>query len=299
MTAESVDQETLESHQAQVEAWHKERLAALQTEDGWLTLVGLAWLESSENPVGSGADSAVMLPPSVADRLGILRLEQADSEKTGSVILELADGQSVEADGEKIEGPSSISLASDLEGAPTVVEVGTVSFFVIDRDGRLGVRIKDSASTVRREFTGIDRFPVAWEWRVEADYVPRLEPKRIEIPTALGTLSEMVSPGRISFKKNGQPFELDAFETGDPAQMWLIFGDQTNAKTTYGGGRFIYARFDEGGHAGAEGKLVVDFNRAYNPPCSFTPFATCPLPTPENRLALAVEAGEKVYGSAH
>ncbi len=298
VSAESMDQKTLDDHRAQVEAWHEERLTALRTDDGWLTLVGLSWLEGPENSIGSDPDGVVVLPPSAPDRLGTLRLNQPEAGQAGAVVLELADGQTMRADGEPVEGPQAVPLASDSAGTPTVVEVGTVSFFIIDRDGRLGVRIKDSNSDVRRDFSGIDRFPVVWDWRVEADYVPRQEPKAVEIPTALGTVSEMASPGRIRFERDGDTFELDAFATGDPSEVWFVFGDQTNTKTTYGGGRFVYAQFADGGGAGAEGKLVVDFNRAYNPPCVFTPFATCPLPTPENRLALAVEAGEKVYGSA-
>ena len=295
--AESASPEALDRHRSEVEAWHEQRLAGLKKDDGWLTLVGLTWLESGENSVGSEAGSAVTLPAAVPGQLGSLRM--AETADGSSVTLELAEGQSIEVAGERFAGPQSLPLATDAQGEPTVVEVDTVSFFVIDRDGLLGVRIKDSASDVRRNFTDIERFPVSWDWRIETHYVPRDEPKRLEIPTALGTVSEMGSPGRVTFEKDGRTFELDAFETGDPSEVWFVFGDQTNSESTYGGGRLVYAQF-EAGDTGSEGELVVDFNRAYNPPCVFTPFATCPLPTPENRLALKVEAGEKVYGaSAH
>ncbi len=131
------------------------------------------------------------------------------------------------------------------------------------------------------------------EWRLEARFVPHDPPRKVEIPTVLGTTSEQVSPGEVVFEAAGETYRLEALEGGDDGELFLIFGDRTNGEETYGGGRFLYTE------APGDGRVVVDFNKAYSPPCVFSPYATCPLPPPQNRLPIPVRAGEKTYGEAH
>ncbi len=187
----------------------------------------------------------------------------------------------------------SLDLVSDAGGKPTVLEHRSLSFYVIERGERVGVRLKDAESEVLREFTGIDHYPVDPAWRLEARFEPFAEPRMIPVPDITGDVSEQPSHGRVVFSLAGA--EQSLAPLGPPeGELFLVFGDETNGEETYGGGRFLYV-----GPPDAEGRLRVDFNKAYNPPCVFTPYATCPLPPPGNRLPLAVRAGEKNFGPGH
>jgi uncharacterized protein (DUF1684 family) len=170
-----------------------------------------------------------------------------------------------------------------------------LSWFVIERFGQYGVRLRDSAAPAFREFDGIDRYPTDAGWRILGRFEPYDPPKEIPAPNVLDVPSTSNSPGAVVFEVDGEEYRLDV--TGDPAsrRFSVVFGDETNGGETYGGGRFLSV------DAPSEGDwIVIDFNRAYNPPCVFTAFATCPLPPPQNKLALRVEAGEKMYfGGAH
>jgi uncharacterized protein (DUF1684 family) len=214
--------------------------------------------------------------------LGTIRL--AD----GKARLEVASGVDVTHEGKRVE---SLPLQSDEEGDPTLVRHGTLSFHLIKRGNRLGVRVRDSASEARREFHGIASYPVRSAWRVTGRLEPYPPGKTIAVPNVLGTVSNDKSPGAVVFKVGGKTYRIDAVEEQGSEELFLIFGDRTNGFETYGAGRFLYIA-----RPGPDGKVVVDFNKAYNPPCAFTAYATCPLPPPQNRLALRVEAGEKEYG---
>ncbi len=186
---------------------------------------------------------------------------------------------------------ASCTLATDKEGPPTVLTSGSLVFHVIDRDGRLFLRVKDRKSEVLQSFQGIDRFPVDVRWRLTAHLEPG--PATLTVPNVLGMEDASPSPGVLVFTIDDQEYRLTP--TGDPGgNMFLVFGDDSNGKTTYPGGRFLSIE------APAEdGTVSLDFNRAYNPPCVFTPFATCPLPAMTNMLPVAVEAGEKMWGAHH
>jgi uncharacterized protein (DUF1684 family) len=162
---------------------------------------------------------------------------------------------------------------------------------IIDRGARLGVRVKDRQSPVRKAFKGLDYFPIDPRYRVVATFVPHPKPVTIDVPTVIGTVDRMPSPGYASFAIDGAPgatpLRLDAVQEPGDAQLFFIFRDATSGKSSYGGGRFLYADLP------ANGKVVLDFNRAYSPPCAFTPHATCPLPPANNRLPVSIEAGEK------
>jgi hypothetical protein len=249
--------------------------------------VGLFWLEPGENRVGSGAVNRVLLPAGKAPHtLGKIRLSD------GKAWLEVRRGVEVTHDGKPVQ---SLDLDSDEKGAPTLVRHGTLSFHLISRGNRLGVRVRDSASDARREFRGIPFYPVKTAWRVTGRLEPYPAGKTIPVPNVLGTVSNDPSPGAVVFKVGGKTFRIDAVDEEGTDEMFLIFGDRTNGVETYGAGRFLYAA-----RPGPDGKVVLDFNKAYNPPCVFTAYATCPLPPPQNRLAVRVEAGEKEYaGPGH
>ena len=254
----------------------------MTADNGWLTVVGLFWLEPGENRVGSGAVNRVLLPAGKAPHtLGKIRLS-ADR-----VWFEARRGVEVTHDGKPVE---SIDLQSDEKGDATLLKHGSLSFHLIKRGDRMGVRVRDSESDARRTFHGIPAYPVKSAWRVPARFEPYPAGKSIPVPNVLGTVSNEPSPGAVVFRIGGKAYRIDAVEEEGTDELFLIFGDKTNGIETYGAGRFLYVP-----RAAADGKMVVDFNKAYNPPCAFTAYATCPLPPPQNRLGVKIEAGEKEY----
>ena len=268
----------------EVEAWRAARVARLEAPDSWLTLVGLHWVEEGTHSIGSGAGNDIVLNTGPA-KLGTL------TRKGAELSLALADGVDAKiGDGDARSGV----LAVDTTGAPTLVRFGNANFQVIERSGRYGLRVKDNDAATRKSFPGhMDTWPIAGEWRFEAKFEPHPPGTTIEIASVINTLDPMPNPGAVVFEKDGKSYRLEAVDEGD-GQLFLIFADRTSGKETYGAGRFLYAA------PAVDGKTIVDFNKAYNPPCVFTPYATCPLAPPENRLDLAVTAGEKKYsGAAH
>jgi uncharacterized protein (DUF1684 family) len=185
-------------------------------------------------------------------------------------------------------------LATDRSGTPTEIQLGSIRFFVIDRPGNLYLRVKDTESPVRTNFKGIDRFPVRGKWRVEAVLDRYDPPRRLTVPNVLGYDEVVNCPGALVFQLDGKEYRLEPMsQTGE--EWFIVFGDATSGHETYGGGRFVYVPAP-----GPDGRTVIDFNKAYNPPCVFTEFATCPLPHRENVLPVRIEAGEKMWeGGAH
>lgn len=275
------------SHAEEVEAWRQERMESLRQPDSWLTLVGLFWLEEGDNTCGSDLEGKVVLPESLPARLGVFHLAGARVEFKPVQGLDQASSP-VRHDGQPLTGP--LTLQDDTEGEPTLLELGSVTFHVIRRGEKFGVRVKDRESPGLRTFKGLDYFPPHRDWRIEARFEAYDPPRPIKVPTVLGTVSEILAPGAVIFEMAGQKYRLEALPGNDDNELFLIFGDQTNGKETYGGGRFLYANHD------GQGRVVVDFNKAYSPPCVFSPYATCPLPPKENRLGVTVTAGEKTYG---
>lgn len=282
----------LAAHQADVEAWRARRAERLRSEDGWLTLVNLAWLEPGENRVGRAAGSRVVLPsPSVPDDVGVITVAS-----TGATFQPTA-GVAVTSDGKPVVG--SIPLADDVGSDPTILAVGTVRFHLIERDGRLAVRVKDTASLVRAAFQGMEYFPIDPSWRIEARFEPYDPPKSIPVPNILGWVEQSPCPGVAIFDKDGSTHRLEPILEEGSTDLFFIFGDRTNGRETYGAGRFLYAK-----PPGPDGKVILDLNKSYNPPCVFSAYATCPLPPPQNKLPIPVLAGEKKYtgpssGPAH
>jgi uncharacterized protein (DUF1684 family) len=276
------------TYAAEVEDWRIERLARLTADDGWLSLTGLYWLEPGENRFGSAVDGAVVLPdPGVADIAGLLILGP-----DGTVIIFAEEGAGVEINGEPI---TETPLKTDATGKPDIVTAGRIQFYVIDREGRLGARVKDPEAPSRLAFDGIQHFPIDSTYRIEARLEPYEAPREVAIPTVLGEDSMRIAPGILRFAINGTEHTLEPYLSGpENEQYFLIFRDGTSAVTTYGAGRYLYAAA-----SGEDGTTVLDFNLAYNPPCAFTPFATCPLPPPQNWLQASIEAGEMYTGELH
>ncbi|TSC28366.1 DUF1684 domain-containing protein [Corallococcus sp. Z5C101001] len=267
---------------ASTQAWHAERLQRLTAEEGWLTLVGLTWLKEGEQTAGSAPGSAVPLPAPVAAHAGTF-VRQGDT-----VSFKPADGAAFTREGQPFTGGA---LKTDEKGDPDVLRSGTVSFQVIRRGDRLGVRVKDSQAPARKQFHGIPLYTPDAAWRVEARLVPNGEARTLSVPTVLGTQEQMPSPGALVFTVAGKEYRLLPVREEGSDELFIIFGDETNRDATYGAGRFLSAPLPD-----PSGRVVLDFNRAYNPPCAFSRFATCPLPPRGNRLALRVEAGEQRAG---
>jgi len=275
---------TAAEHAAEIAAWRGRRLARLTAEDGWLSLTGLFWLSPGDNAVGSDPDCAVTLPAGRApERLGVILVDGR------AAVFEprLPADPGLAVGGTPLQGPNP--LVSDAAGEPTVVALGPVRFHLVERGGRLAVRVRDAGNPARRSLAGIPAFPVDLRWRFDARFVPHDPPLRFDVAGILGTFETEVSPGAVLFTVDGRELRLDPILERGESDYWIVFGDRTNGSDTYAGGRFVYVPPPEGG------RTVLDFNKAYNPPCVFTPFSTCPLPPPQNRLPIRVEAGEKIY----
>ena len=285
--------ETPSTYAHEIEQWRAARVARLTAPDGWLSLIGLEWLHEGANHVGSAADNDIVLKAGPA-HLGTVTLA-AD----GAASIALAKDSGATVDGKSV---AEAVLVDDMHAtagaAPTTVRFGNASFYVIERDGRKALRVKDADAEARRDFAGIDYFPVDPSWRIEADWVPFVPAHDLEIGTAIGTIDKVSVPGKAVFRRDGHTFELLPYQEEPGGELFFVIADRTSGKETYGAARFFYAALPKGGLA-QPGKVELDFNKAYNPPCAFTPFATCPLAPPENRLDVAVAAGEKKYRGGH
>ncbi len=268
---------------ADVERYRHERIEDLKKPDSWLTLAGLYWLREGENTFGSDASNDVVFPEGTAPaHIGTF------TRTGGSVRVRIEHGVEVLHEGQPVD---TLTLASDAGEAPTVLRLGTLSWYLIERDGRLGIRLKDSQNPALLAFEGIDTFPIDLAWRRTARFEPYDPPKIIPILNVTGTISQETAPGAVVFDAGGQSYRLDVTGAPGDSAFFVIFGDQTNGEETYDAGRYLWVDAPD-----ADGRLVIDFNKAYNPPCVFTPYATCPLPPRQNRLPLRVEAGEQTYG---
>lgn len=271
-----------QAERTNVEQWRAERVADLTSETGWLTLVGLYWLSPGENTIGRASSNTLVLDhPNLADTAGTFVL-------TGDKVTFTAKlGSGITHAGEQI---TTIDMVSDAKESPTVISSGSLRFFIIERAGKFAVRVRDVASVRRRDFRGLEYFPISADWVFEARFEPYEPVHHIKIVNVLGMEDDMVSPGAVVLTKDGQEVRLDAVLDGaDASDLFIMFADGTSGHETYGAGRFLHVPF------ATEGKTVVDFNKAYNPPCAFNNFATCPLPPYQNRVKLKITAGEKNY----
>ena len=262
-----------------IEKWRSEMETNLKKETGWLTVAGLFWLKEGTNTVGAGEDFDVRL----TDNFKQGKFGEIDF-KGGVATLKIEKGVEAQADRNNI---STTNLVSDEKGKPTEVRTGSQTLTLIKREDRFGIRLRDSNSEARRNFKGRHWFPIDESSKVTARLEAFPEPKEIMIPNVLGGNFKMQSPGLLKFTVRGKEYSLEPVTEED--QLFIIFGDGSNRNETYKAGRFLYA------DKPVNGEVVLDFNKAYNPPCAFTPYATCPLPPAQNKLAVEIKAGEKRY----
>ena len=249
------------------------------SERGWLGLVGLYWLRDGENRIGSAPDNDIILPPGVPDHVGVVLYNNGVATFRG------ARGVPVYCNGKQI---SLKTLVPDIRENADFLQIGDLTFVLLDRAGRHLIRVWDKNSQLRKNFTGFKQYPVDPAYCVEAVYTDYDTPRLTTIQDVLEIYHETPLQGYVTFKLQGKEYRLEA-QVDEEDIMRLDFKDQTNGDTTYIGGRFLIAEMPK------NGKVIVDFNQAYNPPCAYTDFATCPLPPPENRLPVRIEAGEKAY----
>jgi len=267
----------------EIAQWQAQRLADLKSEDGWLTLVGLFWLKEGDNKIGSDKSNDIVLSP---EKIGT---------QTGAFVLKngIVQFETPPTSGFTVEGKpvTHLVLKSDEEGSPTVLQLGSLTLQIIKRGEKLGVRVKDKQNSDRVNFQGTQFYPTDLKWRVDAQFVPYNPPKAVSITNVLGMESGETSPGAVVFEVEGKTYRLDAITEKGETKYFMIIADKTSGKETYPAGRYLYVDPPD-----ASGRIVIDFNKAYSPPCAFTKFATCPLPPRQNRLPFAIEAGEKYSG---
>jgi uncharacterized protein (DUF1684 family) len=272
-----------EGYVHRVEATRRRRRDRLTQPDGWLTLVGLDWLRQGVNTVGADPDSDV-----------VLRAADAP-ERAGDVVVDergvrfvRAPRADVTLDGELVD---EVELQDDgADVGPTILALGTLRFHLIRRGGLLALRVRDHAAVALRQFAGIEYFPIDPAWHLSAR-LERTPGATVAVPDVIGLVVDEPSPGIVVLSVAGVEHRLLALEAA-AGGLWLVFGDATNGEQTYGGGRFLQTE-----RPAPDGSVVVDFNLAYNPPCVFTPYATCPLPPAGNRLPFRIEAGERGYAA--
>jgi uncharacterized protein (DUF1684 family) len=273
-------------YQNAIAQWRTHHEAELKADNGWLTVVGLDWLKEGANRVGSKPDSEVPLPVGTPANLGVIRLTKGKAHftpaaGTGAVI----NGQPARA----------MDLRPQNDSGYDTVTVGRVNFYLIEREDKLAVRVKDNDAATRKNFSGERWYPADPSWRIQAEWVAWDKPHPLIFDTAVGVKEPDQSPGYARFTRNGQEYRLEPVTEDD--HLFFVMRDLTSGKATYAASRFLYAPLPKDG---PRGKTVeLDFNKAENPPCVYTDFATCPLPPPQNRLKLEVSAGELMYGSHH
>lgn len=265
---------------AELDRWRQDKDTILSAPDGWLSLVGLFWLNDGLNTVGASDDSDVQLSgPDMPARLATLEL------LGGHVTLRVDSDLPVTVDG--VETRETLLRADTDSAGPSQVKLGTVTFFLIERSGSYAIRVRDSQNPARLSFEGRHWFPVDSAAVVNGRFHPHEESRKLNIVTSAGNTQVMTNPGWVEFSLAGLTHRLEAFEAGED-QIWFVFKDATNGHSTYGAGRFLYAPLL------ADGTVALDFNRAYHPPCAFTHFAACPLAPKGNTLPVEIVAGERL-----
>jgi hypothetical protein len=270
--------------------WRADLAKELQQPNGWLTLIGLEWLKSGDNTFGSAPGNNLVVKAPTAAFLGVVQLNDKSLQ-----LLPPHGGypKGVLVDGKAPENPQP--LGSDDSEHPSKITTGTVTITIIHRGERYALRIKDSKSPARTQFHGLKWYPPDENYRVQAKWVPYNPPHQVAIPTILGTEVKSEVPGAAEFSLDGKVFRLEPIlESPDDKELFFILRDSTSTTETYGAGRFLYTPLPDHGLS-QPGELTLDFNRAQNPPCAYTPYATCPLPPPQNRLPISIPVGQQRY----
>ncbi len=268
-----------QGYRAEVEAFRANRLAEIGGPTGWAALVGLHWISDGEVVVGSDAISGIRLTgPSAPGRLGTLTVSG------NNVHLRISTGLDAFVKGQQVYELDMKPGVAPEDG----LKIGGLTMVLIRRGARMALRVWDAKAPNRVALKGLNWMPIDPKWRIDARFVPHpADQPRIKIQNVLGETVEMKNPGAAVFSVGGKEYSLEAMlESDDADELFFIFKDATSNKTTYGAGRYLYTPLPR------NGRVDLDFNKAKNPPCAFTDFATCPLPPAKNRLTLAVAAGE-------
>jgi uncharacterized protein (DUF1684 family) len=270
-----------EVYKKEIEAWQAKRNEYQVSEKGWVNLAGLFWLNEGINSFGSEKNNALVFPAGkIPEKAGYFIVQG------NTVSVRANQGVTFRVDEKEI----SSAVLYHPDSAGKTMAYGPLRWFVIRRDDKLAIRLRDLEHPLLKEFKGIDFFPVDPSWRLEGRVEWADSSKTITITNVLGQTVQQRSVGTLVFTYQDKTYRLDALDEGNP-EFFIIFGDETNARETYGAGRYLYVPLPD-----STGRVIIDFNKAYNPPCAFTEFATCPLPPKQNVLPFAVRAGEKKYG---
>jgi uncharacterized protein (DUF1684 family) len=275
-----------EIYLSELKEWHSNRLMELTKPDGWLSVIGLHWLKLGENTFGSDLTNTVIFPslPGIPGRVGSFFVEK----RLVRMIVQPEINVTIQGK------PVTSSVIFGKSKRPITVSLESLHWQVIKRKELIGLRLRDTANPAIEAFEGIDCFTASLDWRIPARFDRYDPPRKIEIPNVLGQITKQRSPGAVVFSIGTEEFRLDVTGSPESKSFFIVFGDVTNGEETYKRGRFITVDApDEQGH------LYIDFNKAINPPCGFTDYATCPMPPVQNRLPIRIEAGEKVYMGTH
>lgn len=265
------------AYRKEIDNWRDQRITDLKAPDGWLNLAGLYWLHDGSNSFGSDSSNDIVFPEHAPPMIGIF-------EQTESKVYLRSAMESVMINDMPAE---STKLNDDMSGEPDIMTLNSLSWFIIRRADRFGIRLRDYDSPIIDSLHFIPVFETDEKWCVLADYKPYKEPEKAMVQTVIGTGEENLIPGELVFRIKGKKYTLYPFESEDG--FFIVFGDSTNGFDTYPSGRFLDTDMPD-----SQNRVIIDFNKAYNPPCAFTPFATCPLPLRKNILPVKIDAGEKV-----
>ncbi|MGC3946231.1 MAG: DUF1684 domain-containing protein [Chryseolinea sp.] len=270
----------MEKYAMEINQWHLKRVEEIKSRDGWLNLLGLYWLEPGANTFGTGKDNQIIFPDStVSEKAGYFLVVN------NRVEMHLSDTATARVNGRAVV--NKVVFNQDSTKQP-VAENDRAAWYIIRRDGKFGVRVRDLTMKGVKSFHGIKRYPIDRAYRIEAKFQPAAG-RSIDITNVIGQTTAQTSPGTLVFEWQNKQYRLDVLE-GGKAEYFVIMADETSGNETYAGGRYLYVS-----HEDADGKIVIDFNKAYNPPCVFTQYATCPLPPRQNVLPFSVHAGEMNY----
>jgi hypothetical protein len=263
--------------------WRETRRATLLKPDGWTSLIGLHWLDPGAHYIGSAAGNGIRLAMGPS-HLGMVTVD-------GKGVRFVPDASAaLTMDDKPFNGEATLRTDMDA-GGPSVIrfDAGKGEATVINRNGRHALRVRHADAPTRLRFPGLDYWPADPSWVVKARFVPHEPARTMDVANIIGGMDAMANPGTVEFEHDGRSWKLEALDEGEGV-LFLVFADRTNGHGSYGAGRFLDAPMPD-----AQGNVMLDFNQSRNPPCAFTSFATCPLPPPENRLDLAITAGEKAY----
>ena len=268
------------AYEKEIDAWRQKRVASLKAENGWLNLAGLFWLQQGKNSFGSGDDVQIRFPKnSISQHTGYFEW------KGSTVTIHIEDSSDIKVNGKSAK--QAIVFSSDSNKTP-VLSYGSLKWTIIKREEKIGIRLREINSPLAKEFEGTARFVTDSSWKIKA-YLKKPEKQtNVFITNIIGQTNAQESPGKLVFTYAGKEYSLDALLEGK--ELFVIFGDATSGKETYPSGRFLYAELPD-----VNGYTILDFNKAFNPPCAFTPYATCPLPPKQNILPFSISAGEKMY----